>query len=88
MFHIVILLCVSNSCRSFTLLKALAKSKGNLFAIAFKSAKVRRAINLKREPSKKKQRTDTKKDAKRIKSDNFTRSSRGKYNIAIAILEK
>ena len=31
---------------------------------------VGRAINLEREPSKKKQRTDTKKDAKRIKSDN------------------
>ena len=29
--------CDSNSCRSFTLLKALAKSNGNLFAIAFKS---------------------------------------------------
>ena len=31
--------CNSNSCRSFTLLKALAKSNGNLFAIAFKSEK-------------------------------------------------
>ena len=29
--------CDSNSFRSFTLLKALAKSNGNLFAIAFKS---------------------------------------------------
>ena len=36
-------------------------------------------------PSKKKQRTDTKKDAKRIKSDNFTRNNREKSNIAIAI---
>jgi hypothetical protein len=35
-------------------------------------------ITLKREPSKKKQRTDTKKDAKRIKIDNFTRSNREK----------
>ena len=33
--------CDSNSCRSFTLLKALAKSNGNLFAIAFKSEKER-----------------------------------------------
>ena len=41
-----------------------------------------------REPSKKKQRTNTKKDAKRIKSDNFSRSNREKSNIAIAILEK
>ena len=35
-----------------------------------------RAITLEREPSKKKQRTETKKDAKRIKSDNFTRRNR------------
>ena len=35
-----------------------------------------------------KQRTNTKKDAKRIKSDNFTRSNREKSSIAIAILEK
>ena len=33
-----------------------------------------------------KQRTDTKKDAKRIKSDNFTRGNREKSNIAIPIL--
>ena len=36
--------CDSNRCSSFTLLKALAKCDGNLFAIAFKSE---------REPSKK-----------------------------------
>ena len=76
--------CNSNSFRSFTLLKALAKSNGNLFAIAI----VGRAITLEREPSKKEERTDTKKDEKRIKSDNFTRSNREKSNIAIAILEK
>ena len=35
-----------------------------------------------------KQRTDIKKDAKKIKSDNFTRSNKEKSNIAIAILEK
>ena len=35
-----------------------------------------------------KQRNDSKLDAKRIKSDNFTRNNREKYNIAIAILEK
>ena len=34
-----IVICYSNSCRSFTLLKALAKSNGNLFAISFKSEK-------------------------------------------------
>ena len=51
--------CDSNSCRFFTLLKALEKSNGNLLEI------VGRAITLDREPSKKKQRTDTKKDAKR-----------------------
>ena len=42
---------------------------------------VGRAITLERDPSKKKQRTDTKKDAKRIKSDNFTRGNREKSNI-------
>ena len=36
---------------------------------------------------KKKQRTDTKKDAKGNKSDNFTWGNREKSNIAIAILE-
>jgi hypothetical protein len=45
-------------------------------------------ITLEREPSKKKQRTDTKKNGKRFKSDNFTRSNREKSNIVIAILEK
>ena len=43
------------------------------------------AITLEREPSKKRQRTNTKKYAKRIKSDNFTRSNREKSNIAIAM---
>ena len=52
----------------------LAKSNGNLFAIAFKSE---------REPSKKKQRTDTKKDSKRIKSDNFTRGNSEKSNFFV-----
>jgi hypothetical protein len=42
------------------------KSNGNLFAIAFKSEKERK-LTLERGPSKKKQKTDTKKDAKRIK---------------------
>ena len=46
-----------------------------------------RAITLEREPLKMKERTDTKKDAKRIRSVNFTRSNREKSNIAIAILE-
>jgi len=81
--------CDSNSCCSFTLLKALAKSTGNLFAIAFKSVKERqvgRAITLERKSSKKKQRIGTKKDAKGIKSDNFTRSNREKPNIAVAIV--
>ena len=86
-----------HSCRSFTLLKALAKSNCNIFAIAFKErerattiaiAIVGIAITLKREPSKKKQRTVTKKDTKRIKSENFTRSNKEKSNIAFTILEK
>ena len=79
------LYCFPYSYRSFTLLKALAKSNVNIFAIACKSEKERQLRE--REPSKKKQWTNTKKDAKRIKSDNFTRSNKEKSNIAIAISE-
>ena len=42
-----------------------------------KSDNFGRAITIEREPSKKKIRIEFKKDAKRIKSDNFTRSNRG-----------
>ena len=42
---------------------------------------VGRAMTLEREPSKKKPRNDTKKAAKRIKSDNFTRSNKRKLMI-------
>ena len=71
----------------FYALKGIAKSYVNL---AFKSEKrattiaitiVGRAISFKRKPSKKKQRTVTKKDGKRIKSDNSTWSNREKSNI-------
>ena len=69
----------------------LAESNGNLFAIACKSeterqlhtafAIVRLAITLERERTIKKEATiDTKKEAKRIKSDNLTRSNIGKMN--------
>ena len=44
--------------------------------------------NFRERAIKKKQNTDTKKVAKRINIDNFTRSNREKSNIAIAILEK
>ena len=69
------------------------KSNSYLFGIAFKSEKeqqlsVGRAMNLEREPSKKKQRTNTKKAAKMIKSYNFTRSNEEKSNISITIFEK
>ena len=37
-----------------------------------KGAIVGRVITLEKDPSKKKQRTDTKMDVKKIKSDNFT----------------
>ena len=59
-------------------LPTIARKSDNAIAI------VGRAITLESEPSKKKQRTDTKKDGKRIKSDNFIRSKREKSNIAIA----
>ena len=67
------------SCRAFTLLKESAKSNDNIFDIDFKSDNFReRAI---------KKETDTTKDAKMIKKDNFTRSNREKSNIEIAILK-
>ena len=65
------------------LLKALAKSNGNIIHIAI----VGKAITLERKQSKKKQKTDTKKNTKRIISDNITRSNREKSIIAIAILQ-
>ena len=49
--------------------------------------KVGRVITLEEEPSKKKQGNDTKKNANKIKSDDF-RSNREKFNNARAILEK
>ena len=83
----------SNSFRSFTLLNVIAKSIGNLSAIATKSVKSYqknvRVIILERVNNKRsKQRTDTKNEAKKITSENFTGSIRDKSNIAIAILEK
>ena len=56
--------------------RLLERERATTIAIAI----VGRAITLEREASKKKQRTDTKKDAKRIKSDNFTRSNIRKIN--------
>ena len=66
-----------------TVIFSLSPLRATTIAVAI----VGRAKTLEREPSKKKQRTDTKKVAKRIQSDNFTRSNREKSNIAIAILE-
>ena len=51
--------------------------------LAFNITIIGRAITLERELSKKEQRFETKKDQKRIKSDNFTRTNREKSNIAI-----
>ena len=65
------------------LLKALPKSNGNIINIAI----VGKAITLERKQSKKKQKTDTEKNTKRIISDNITRSNREKSIIAIAILQ-
>ena len=62
---------------------SLSPLRATTIAIAI----VGRAITLEGEPSTMKQRTDTKKNANKIKSDNSTRSNREKSNIAIAILE-
>ena len=74
------LYCSPYSYRSFTILKALAKSNGNLFA---------RKIDIFRESNQeKKQRSDTMNEAKKIKSDNFKMSNKEKSNIGITILGK
>ena len=83
-----LLYCFPYSYRSFLLLKAIAKGNRKVFDIeienycccdSWKSDNYReRAIN-------KNKITDAKNKAK--KSDNFTRSNREKFIIAIAILE-
>ena len=61
------------------LINTKAKSKGKIIAITFES------VNFDNE---KMPRTDTKNEANKIKSDNFTRFNREKSNISIAIMEK
>ena len=80
--------CEINYCRSFTLLKALAEVTVILSLSPLRAKKTNnyrycdswKSDNFRKEANKKKQRTDTKKDAKRIKSDNFTRGNREKLN--------
>ena len=55
---------------------------------SIKKIMVRRPITLEREPSKKKQRTATKKNANKIKSDNFTRSNRRKFQYCYRNIRK
>ena len=62
-------------------LSPLRARKATTIAIAI----VGRMITLERKPSKKKQRTDTKKVAKSIKSDNFTRLSQYWTNKSLMI---
>ena len=68
----------------FYALKALAKTNANLFAIAFKSEKERKLDNFRERAIKRSKELIP----KRIKSDNFTRSNREKFNIAIANIGK
>ena len=58
--------------------------------IARKSDKIRswKSDNFRERKQGKKQRTDSTNEAKKRKSDNFTRGNREKSNIAIAILDK
>ena len=82
----------SDSYRSFRLLKALAKSNGNLFGIASKSLKSNNYHYLDSLKSDNFRESNQEKEiineVKKIKSDNFSRNNREKSNIAIAILEK
>ena len=85
----------SDCCRSFRLLKALAKSNGKFSLSPIRSRKsdnfryryTWKRDNLRESNQEKKQRTNTINEAKKIKSDNFNKSNREKINIAIAILE-
>ena len=77
--------CNSNIWCSFRLLKVLAKSKGYLLAIASKIEKEQQLLllhilhdNFRENNHKKKQRTDNINEAKKIKSNNFTRGNREK----------
>ena len=77
---------------SFSLLKAIAKSKERLIAITFKS-KTFAFIVIGRETTieieiKKEQRNYTQNEGKKIKSDNFTKNNKEKSNNTSAILEK
>ena len=56
--------------------------------VATLSKIVTRAITLERAIKKRKKTTKTKNYAKKITSDNFTRSNKEKSNISVAILEK
>ena len=67
-----------------TILKAI-KRKGNFF---LSTLRARKSDNFRERYQERKLRMDTKYKAKKIKSDNFTRSNRGKLNIAVAILGK
>ena len=85
----------SDSCHSFTILKALAKNNSNIFVIASKHdnycncyCNSWKSDNLRERDQENKQRTDTINEVKKIKSFNFTRGNREKSNIAIAIMEK
>ena len=55
--------------------------------VPFKNGNSWKSDNFREIAIKKKQRTDTKKDANKIKSDNFTRSNWEKFKIARPILE-
>ena len=83
------LYCFPYSCRSFTFLKALAKSNCNLFAIAFKSEKelqlsLSRQLEERLLQKESHQKRSKELIPKSIKSDNFTRSNREESNIAFA----
>ena len=67
-----------------TILKAI-KRKGKFF---LSTLRARKSDNLRERYQERKLRMDIKYKAKKIKSDNFTRSNRGKLDIAVAILGK
>ena len=65
---------------SFLLLKVIAKNKRNLIVFDFKSENEQQYVR--ERIQEKKQRTNPKIEANKIKSDNFVVSNREKFNLA------
>ena len=75
--------CDSNSWHSFSILSAISKSKGKREK-SDNYLDIWKSENYRKGNKEKQQRIYSRKEAKKIKCDNFTRSNREKFKIAIA----